>query len=619
MGTEGHSSTQKALRAVQAFSELDATSLAEIEQIAEQLEVARGEVLIHQRDTADTFYIVLKGRFVVLANDTPIAEVSVGEPIGELAFFTGGTRSASVVAARNSAVLALSRSAYDTLAQRLPALSNGILAALSHRLAKTVSATPKLHPRAGQVCCVMPAADAPIPPGFVRQLRAAFQGIDGWAILEAADCPPNMIADKAALTKWAEDQEAKVGNLVLVCRDPKADAAWKEIASNQSDTIMFVGAAAEAKDGEVPVSPLEAEMMRRTMPSNTQLVICRETATDSTLHTDRWLTGRDLAMHHHIAMDRPADFQRLGRFIRGQALGLVLCGGGAFGTAHLGALKALQENGYAFDYVGGTSVGAAMAGALAIELDPDEVMRRCMDIFIGSKAMSRLTVPIHSVLEHHRLDEALARHYGALNIEDAPLNYFAIATNLSDNNIRVMRRGKLWQAVRASGSLPGLFPPLVTDDGEVLVDGGLLDNAPVKEMRDLKPGPNVVLNFPVGNAWRVDPTYEMLPRRKMALLRLFNPFKRKFRFPTVFSVLSRTMVVNSRNLLANTDFGADILVNVAIQKRVSFVDWTKGQTLFDNAYAQMNAALSQIPDTGDDDTARLARLRAAAQIVNAGA
>ena len=577
----------------------------------------RGGALIQQGDAADTLYIVLKGRFVVLSGEKPIAEISVGEPIGELAFFAGGTRSASVVAARNSAVLGLGRASYDALAHRLPALSNAILAALSQRLAKTVSAAPKLHPRAGQVCCVLPAANAEIPTEFVRQLRAVFENRTDWRVIEAADCPQELAADPTALALWAEDQEAQIGNLVLVCRDPVGQTAWKEIASNQADTILLVGARSQAANGAVPVSDLESEMMRRTMPSNTQLVICRDHATDSTSGTAHWLAGRDLAMHHHIALDKPADFERLGRFIRGQALGLVLCGGGAFGTAHLGALKALQDHGYAFDYVGGTSVGAAMAGALAIQLDPDEVMRRCMDIFVGSKAMSRLTVPIHSVLEHHRLDGALAKNYGPLAIEDAPLNFFAIATSLSDNSIRVMRRGPLWQAVRASGSLPGLFPPFVTPDGEVLVDGGLLDNAPVKEMRDLKPGPNVILNFPLGAAWRVDPSYDLLPRRKQALFRLLNPFRKKFRFPTVFSILSRTMVVNSRNLLAKTDFGSDVLLNVTIQKKVSFVDWTKGQQLFDAAYAQMNAALKQVPDQGTDDAARLARLRAVAGLINA--
>jgi len=140
------------LRSVEGFGALDEAILAKMAAVAQQRHVPRGEVLIEEGQPADNLYIVLRGRFVVLVGQSAIAEISRGEPIGELAFFAGGTRTANVVAARNSIVMSLSRDAYDDLSAATPALSQDILAALSRRLAKTITDSPELRPKAGKVC-----------------------------------------------------------------------------------------------------------------------------------------------------------------------------------------------------------------------------------------------------------------------------------------------------------------------------------------------------------------------------------------------------------------------------------------------------------------------------------
>ena len=164
---------------LQGISGCRALSLPVLEQMADVAvyrDVDRGELLIVEGDPADVLYIVLKGRFTVLAGPRAIAEIAKGEPIGELAFFAGGTRTATVVAARDSAVMCLSRVAYDDLAAATPALANGILAAVSQRLARTIPATPHLRPESGHVCAMFPGgANAVIDPAFVAGIRAAFR------------------------------------------------------------------------------------------------------------------------------------------------------------------------------------------------------------------------------------------------------------------------------------------------------------------------------------------------------------------------------------------------------------------------------------------------------------
>ena len=111
------------LRNVEAFSSLDDVVLNQIADTAGYKTVHRGDMLMREGDVAATRYIVLKGRFIVLKDEGKIAEISMGEPIGELAFFAGGTRTASVMAARNSAVMSLTKTAYDNLAEQTPELA----------------------------------------------------------------------------------------------------------------------------------------------------------------------------------------------------------------------------------------------------------------------------------------------------------------------------------------------------------------------------------------------------------------------------------------------------------------------------------------------------------------
>lgn len=607
----GHAELIALLRDIDGLSTLAPDILDEMARTAEYQDLTRGDVLINEGDEADALYIVLRGRFTVLLRNRAIAEISKGEPIGELAFFAGGTRTATVVAARDSAVMSLSRAAYDSLAARTPALANGILAALSRRLARSLPATPRLRPASGHVCAMFPGgADPVIDPGFVAGIRAAFEGQTRWKVLEAQDCDPALLQDGRALSAWLDVQEAEIGNLLLLCADPKAQPVWQRIVANNSDTIMIIA----PKSGEFTAadSPtdLERAIYDATLPTHLHVVLHRPATTDSTGQTRRWLVDRPVRLHHHLALDAPGDFARIARFVRGEAVGLVMCGGGSYGTAHLAVIKALFEQGYAFDFVGGTSVGAAMAGALALGLEPDDIMEQCEEIFLRSKAMSRLTVPRYSLLDHSVLDASFRKHYGLGDVEDLHLNFFAVATNLTHNDVTVIRDGPLWQAIRASSAIPGVFPPFLRANGEVLIDGGLIDNVPIDAMRSLKAGANVVLNFVPGKPWMVRAAYEDYPGRLQALAGLMRkPRKGEARHPTAFNVLARAMVVNARKLLRQTDVGVDVLLNISVLKGMSFMDWKRGRELFDVTYAQISAMLCRQAAVGDGHDARLDRLR----------
>ena len=469
--------------------------------------------------------------------------------------------------------------------------------------------TPKLRPRPGSVVAVVPGGDTVLNPEVIKGLTRAFVQVPGWRIAH----PQEATEPPAA---WLAQLEASGDNLILPLPDPQAQTSWSQAALDMADTVFVV----LPRGGDTPeVSQLERQVYDQTLAENLHLVLTRDHSDDSTLGTLDYLQDRNVFLHHQIALDAPADFARLGRFMRGSAVGLVLCGGGSFGTAHLGAVKAMREAGHAVDFYGGTSIGAAMAAALATGLDPDRSMELCDELFVERRVMSKYTIPKHGLVNHRHLDGALQDHYGLLQVEDTLVNLFAVATSLTTNDTHLMRRGPVWRAVRASTSIPGVFPPVTLEDGEVLIDGGLIDNVPLGVMRDLKSGPNLVLNFQEGQPWRTTAAYDTLPTPMQTAARLFRKPKRGApRHPALFQVLARSMVVNARKLLSETDIGDDALMNMPTLRGMSFLDWKPGKRLFEAAYVATAQALTDagpLPD-GASDSERFAHLRAAATLMD---
>jgi NTE family protein len=601
------------LRNVPFLSGLSEDALARFTQATTRRSLGRGEVLVQQGDPSDTLYFVTHGRFLVRAGDVAIAEIIAGEPIGEIGFFENAPRSATVQAERASEVLELSRAAYEPLARDMPELNQAVIRALAARVVAGNTARAKLEPRAGKTIAVLPVTGTTLPEGFIAGLLGAAVWDANSRILQAGDAPSGNLASFLA------EAEAGSDHLLLIASDPAGTPDWAQAVCDIADTLLFV---APPDTKATTPAGLERKVLDGTLAQNTHLAILRHVSAETILGSAAWLKDRSVGLHHQIALNAPLDFARLGRFLTGTATGVVFCGGAAFGTAHLGMLKALGEHGYAFDMVGGASMGAAMAGGYAMGLAPDDVMDMIDELFLTSRAMKRYTAPVYSVIDHRFMDAQMARLTEGRNIEDLPLPYFAAATSLTTNSLKLLRDGPLWRAMRASSAIPAMFPPIVMPDGEVLIDGGLMDNAPLGPMRDLKAGPNVLLNISRGTDWRVMSDYNELPGRAGALRKLLLPGGKKFRFPGIFSILSRTMVVNAERVMADLDRRDDVVLEMPPLPRMGFLQWGKGRALYKESYRKMTEALeahpaSETPSSGPDDRLRAIAAAQAARIAKA--
>jgi NTE family protein len=174
----------------------------------------------------------------------------------------------------------------------------------------------------------------------------------------------------------------------------------------------------------------------------------------------------------------------------GPAIGLVLGSGAARGFAHIGVMRALQARGIVPDIIVGTSMGALVGGCyITNQLDTLESWARSLT---RRRIISYLDVRIggSGLISGSRLADRLAESIGDCAIEDMPIRFAAIATEIGTGHEVWLTRGSLALALRASYALPGIFPP-VHIGGRWLVDGALVNPVPVSAARAM--GARVVI------------------------------------------------------------------------------------------------------------------------------
>lgn len=172
---------------------------------------------------------------------------------------------------------------------------------------------------------------------------------------------------------------------------------------------------------------------------------------------------------------------------------LALSGGGAPGLAHIGALQVLAEHGIPVRAVVGTSIGAEV-GALYASGMPLEELAALATTFDWKQTLALFLpdLPAGGLVSGTRITEFLRARLGSRVIEDLPVGYAAVATDLETGEQVVLDSGDLVEAVRASVSLPGLIAPL-RRGGRTLVDGGVLNPVPFDVARERFGGPVVAI------------------------------------------------------------------------------------------------------------------------------
>lgn len=207
-------------------------------------------------------------------------------------------------------------------------------------------------------------------------------------------------------------------------------------------------------------------------------------------------------------------------------VGVVLSGGGAKGYAHVGALKVIEEAGIKIDYIGGTSMGAIIGGLYAAGYTPDELQKIMHQLDISSLIIQnkeRAEIPFFekSYKEKYILElpfnnfkltipNAISKGQGPLDLltyllrpvhdiddfSQLPTPFLCIGTNIETGEEKVFKSGFLPRVILASGAYPTMLDPVTIDD-KIYVDGGVVNNFPVKEVKEM--GADIIIGVELGD------------------------------------------------------------------------------------------------------------------------
>lgn len=171
-------------------------------------------------------------------------------------------------------------------------------------------------------------------------------------------------------------------------------------------------------------------------------------------------------------------------------IGLALSGGGSRGFAHVGVLKALVENNIPIDMIAGTSAGSIVGAAFASGMSIEKIIAMCGRVRWLNTI--RPSFSLRGILSSAPLGKFLKREFPAHRFEDLKTPFAAVGHELGSSREIVFKdSGDLIFAVRASCAVPGIFEPIVDENGNLFVDGGVTSQLPVEVVRTM--GAEVVI------------------------------------------------------------------------------------------------------------------------------
>lgn len=530
----------------------------------ERVELRGGEWLFREGDPGDSLYFVVRGRLQALAGkggeQTLLGEVLPGDSVGEAGILTGDSRSAGIRAIRDSLLIRLNKADFEVLAARHPAMVMKLASHVARLMQRNLRGTGNAQRPFQTICLVRLHDTALVRDGVESLLSRLCNDRRGLVVsprrLAEAGAPADGIDAQGSLSpglrEWLEDREDEYPMLVYIC-EPRDDP-WARFALRQSDITLWM-----ADAGETPAAVLPSPDLQ---PAGKQALILHHGTGTEIRETTKWFRDQAFDFHLHRREDYPTDLDRVVRILSGQAVGLVLGAGAVRGLAELGVYKAMVELGIPVDWIGGSSIGSIVGGAIAMDWPPDHAISMGRESFVKGKPFSDYTLPLISLIRGQRMVRLLRKHLDVA-IEDLPVPFFCVSSVLDRGEVYVHEHGDLVQALRASAALPGVLPPAVVN-AELVVDGAVLNNLPV----------DIMLARPVNQIVAVDVSFRGTRQVKFdetpgtwALMRSrWLPFSKRYRVPGLATLIMRATEIGTLAQARERSSAADVLVTPPVRR-----------------------------------------------------
>jgi len=253
-------------------------------------------------------------------------------------------------------------------------------------------------------------------------------------------------------------------------------------------------------------------------------------------------------------------------------------------------MRALQAAKLPVDAIGATSIGAIIGAGWAAGWSHGEMIERMRRAFVQQNPLGDYTLPFVSLVAGRRVGRLLRGEFGEQCIEDLPLPFFCVSTNLSSGQVAVHRRGKLWLWLRASVAIPGVLPPVCTQK-QIHVDGATINNLPVDVMRESLDG--VILAVDAGADRMFEATVEMseVPPAWRILSWLRHPRPRI----NILQILLRSGMINSTTATIAHRQLADLVLRPPLE-RIDLLDWKAFDRVVELGYRHASESLERHAD-----------------------
>lgn len=291
--------------------------------------------------------------------------------------------------------------------------------------------------------------------------------------------------------------------------------------------------------------------------------------------------------------------------VKTKNVALALSSGGARGLAHIGAIEELEAQGYQISSIAGCSMGALIGGVYAAGKLNE--FREWMKTIDRKKMLGLIdfSLSLNHIVKGTRIIEAIMEFVPDMDIEDLPIPYCAVATDLKAGREVLFRKGSLFKAIRASISLPSFYEPVTIND-MILIDGGIINPLPLNRVKR-QPGDILVGIDVSGHDYKAqwDEMHRLTEMQKCdkslktKILDMLIPDNLEFNYYTVLSRASSLMIRQNSILMAQL-MKPDMLIDVQMNRYGTF-DFDKSEKLIAIGRQKATTAIGKFEDYDKPD------------------
>lgn len=555
------SEIQKIIENIEIFKGLENKDYELIISLGEIISLGADEILFRQGDPSDSLYVVLSGKLsaevITKTGETvPVGIITKGETIGELGVISNKLRAATISTLTDSILFSVSEINVKKIAQLYPQMLITLISFIVTRSQNLINIIKEPVKNESINTGMIFLEDIPILKTFIEELKNSIP--EKLGILDARKLNFNLSTPNSEILEFMENYTKKYKNNLLLLDIENTQLL--EVISKKIEQLYLVYSNESTNILHSKIYQILIDSKNK-LGKKIHLVRIHDKDIILKIKNKHFYDLPFVTRHHQIRIGTKTDYDRLIRYILGTQTGLVLGGGGVKGWAHFGILKALEELHVPIDMIGGTSSGAVAAACYAVSENYTQALEsftKIMSTLRKPFKFSNLTYPKISIYSGKVGTVAIQNVFKNTLIEDLLLPFFCISTNLSNHDETIHLSGPIWEALRASVSIPGLLPPMVINN-YIHTDGGLINNLPVDRMRMLLGVESKIIAVTVGRK-QYYPDYNFPP-----ILTIFNIIKYKlgilkYQFPSYPDFFLNSLLIGSITKELGSCEHADLLI-----------------------------------------------------------